>query len=311
MLFPPNAFLLGAQKAGTTTLAYLLSQHPDVCVSNPKEPHFFTRNWHKGLTWYQERFSNHNAICLDASVTNTQALLSDNPNSSNAAKCLQGIPKRVYNFNPHAKFIYLLREPVERTYSAYWWRVNLDFERNSFAEAIQKDSVYLDTSNYYGQIRLWLEYFPIDSFLFVLFDDLKKNPEYVAKKCFHFLGADPDNCQINLEVKNKTIRYNAFGRWVYKFIHKLNRANKRYLVPPTVKKVLPLITTNYQGIPPILEKDRVWLQEYFSEKNRSFEIVTGFSLDRWQPIVQSCDSNELSLSVKPTQQAVPADRLTV
>lgn len=306
MSFSPDVFLIGAQKAGTTSLAYLLAQHPGICVSNPKEPHFFTRNWNKGLAWYQERFSNYNAICIDASVTSTQALLSNNPNASHAGKSFQGVPKRVYAFNSNAKFIYLLREPVERTYSAYWWRVNLGFEFNRFAEAIQKDSVYLDTSNYYGQLCLWLEYFPIESFLFVLFDDLKKTPEQVAKNCFQFLGVDSENCQIHPEIKNKTIRRNAFGRWVYKFIRKLNKAGKGYLIPAVVKDFLPLITTNYKGIPPISEKDRVWLQEYFSEKNRNFEMLTGFSLDKWQPVTQPLCSNELSLNCAATQETLPS-----
>lgn len=43
MPFPPEVFLIGAQKAGTTTLAYLLSQHPNICVAKNKEPHFFLR----------------------------------------------------------------------------------------------------------------------------------------------------------------------------------------------------------------------------------------------------------------------------
>ena len=41
MSFPPEVYLIGAQKAGTTTLAYLLSQHPNICVAKTKEPHFF------------------------------------------------------------------------------------------------------------------------------------------------------------------------------------------------------------------------------------------------------------------------------
>ena len=59
MSFPPEVYLIGAQKAGTTTLAYLLSQHPDICVAKNKEPHYFTGNSSKDLACYQKQFPNY------------------------------------------------------------------------------------------------------------------------------------------------------------------------------------------------------------------------------------------------------------
>ena len=69
MSFPPNLFLIGAQKAGTTFLANLLGQHADICVSYPKETAYFTRNFGKGLNWYKAKYSELDAkYLLDATT---------------------------------------------------------------------------------------------------------------------------------------------------------------------------------------------------------------------------------------------------
>lgn len=56
MAFPPEVYLIGAQKSGTTTLAYLLAQHPDICLSEPKETHFFHNTGQKELIGIKNNF---------------------------------------------------------------------------------------------------------------------------------------------------------------------------------------------------------------------------------------------------------------
>ncbi len=282
MSFPPEIFLIGAQKSGTTTLAYWLSQHPQVCVSVPKEPHFFTRNWDKGFAWYQNRFSNYkNAVCVDASVTYSAASLSLKENLSQVRRARQGVPQRVYSINPAARFIYLLREPVERTYSGYWMSVNLGREKKSFAEAIRRNSDYLDISDYYGQLALWLEHFPLESFLFLLFEDLKKNPEQVVKDCFNFIGVDSKNCQIHPEVKNKSRVANVVGRRFNSFCFRLDNSEVGYLAPPYMRELVQKFTTDSRGFPEMPEKEQEFLRGYFSEKNYQLELLTGLALSQW------------------------------
>lgn len=284
MPFPPDLYLIGAQKSGTTTLAYLLSQHPNVCVAKSKEPHFFTANWRKGLAWYQTEFSNsENAICVDASTTYSMAPLSVRNNSRGNKNYLQDVPQRIYSLNPNAKFIYLLRDPVGRTYSAYWHYVTRGREKRKFGEAIRDDRFYLDVSNYYGQLALWLEYFPIESFLFLLFEDLKENPEKVAQECFKFIGVE-ENIQIHLEeVKNKTIYVNSVGRqfnWVF---NRLDRSGFGYFAPSGVREFVNKFTTDSnQASPKMQEQERAFLREYFSQDKHNLELRTGLCLSQWQ-----------------------------
>lgn len=282
MSFPPEVYLIGTQKAGTTSLAYLLSQHPDICVARTKEPHFFTTYLYRGLDWYKGNFSNYeNSVCLDASTTYAMAPLSEN-NSKKGR--LQGVPQRIHSISSNAKFIYLLRDPIERTYSAYWHYFNIGCEGKKFGEAIKNDFFYLDVSNYYGQLALWLEYFSLDSFLFILFEDLKKNPAKVAEECFQFMGVSSENIKVKLEApKNKSRYVNFVGRQCNRLFFTLDMWGHSHFAPSILRKTCKKLTTDFnKKIPPMSETDKLFLSEYFSEKNRQLAFLTGLSLDQWQ-----------------------------
>ena len=77
MAFPPQAFIIGAQRSGTTSLAFLLNQHPMIALAEPKEPNFLTMNWENGIDWYRSCFSREDAILLDASVSYSMAKIVD------------------------------------------------------------------------------------------------------------------------------------------------------------------------------------------------------------------------------------------
>lgn len=284
MPFPPEVFLIGAQKAGTTTLAYLLSQHPNICVAKTKEPHYFTGNSSKSLAWYQEQFLNHeNTICIDASTSYSFAPLSLD-NSYRAKKSFHNIPQRIHSLNPNAKFIYLLRDPIERTYSGYWHSFNTGREHRSFGEAIRNDYFYLDVSNYYGQLSLWLEYFPLESFLFLLFEDLKNNSEQAVKKCFEFLNIDSENIKINVrEHQNKTENVNFVGRRFNRIFKGLDYSGFGFMAPSLVRTFIQERTINSNNIiPRTPEKERGFLGEYFVDKNSDLANLTGLNLNKWQ-----------------------------
>ena len=284
MSFPPEVFLIGAQKAGTTTLAYLLSQHPHICVAKSKEPHYFTGNSGKKIAWYQEQFPNYkNALCIDASTSYSFAPLSSN-NSYMNKKCFHNIPRQIYALNPNAKFIYLLREPIARTYSGYWHSFNTGREHLSFWEAISNDYFYLDVSNYYGQITLWLKYFSFRSFHFILFEDLKKNPEQVVNNCFKFLKLDSENISINLqEHKNKTQNVNFIGRKFNRIFKGLDYSRLGFMAPSLVRSFVQEHTSkSAKKLMQMSEQERDFLNNYFADKNNSLMQFTGLDFSQWR-----------------------------
>ena len=190
----PNAFIIGAQKSGTSFLAALLGQHPDICVSRPKEPHFFSKYFDQGWEYYTGCFTEPNSkIILDASTTYTFLKPQRNLMDPRAPGLTAPVPKRIFDVNPDAKFIYLLRDPVERIKSAYLHKMRVDGVKNkriSLLECIENDPMLELVSKYSDQVERYLEYFDISQFRFFLFDDVIRNTEATLKHVCDFLEID-------------------------------------------------------------------------------------------------------------------------
>lgn len=191
MAFPPELFLIGAQKAGTTYLASLLDQHPDISVSKPKEPHYFTQNREKGVGWYRACFPapDQHKLFVDASPSYSLAPVHDWTTliEGRSESRFAGVPAGIARVSPSARFVYILRDPVRRIYSAYWHDVRHNQERRSLEKALEEEVSYINGSDYLGQISYFSQTFPIGRFLFLRFEDLQNDPATVVEACTRFL----------------------------------------------------------------------------------------------------------------------------
>jgi hypothetical protein len=106
----PDFLIVGAQKAATSSLYYYLSQHPNIIGSRPKEVCFFDRdeNYSKGINWYRKNFPK-------TKITKEAKYFEATP----AYIYRSFAAERIYNFNPKIKIIVILRDPVERAFSAW------------------------------------------------------------------------------------------------------------------------------------------------------------------------------------------------
>lgn len=281
--------MIGAGKSGTSTLAYLLDQHPRVTLSEPKEPDFFTYNWDRGLDWYRAKFDGPpNSTLIDASPSYSMAPLEEKMRRRWIDFGLEDVPEKVYSISPDAKLIYIMRDPVERTYSAYWHNARGGNESRDFSTSIREDPRHLEQGDYQAQLSLWLEYFPLSSFHFVLFEDLESAPELTARECLRFIDLDPEEAALELDSpKNQAYRATWVGR-------KANRLFARYPsakstvtktlrnTPPVARRMIKRVAAKPGGVPEMASEDREFLIEYFRERNRKLEHLTGLSLDKWQ-----------------------------
>jgi hypothetical protein len=292
MAFPPDVYLIGAAKAGTSTLANLLDQHPRVLVSQPKEPHFFTLNWDRGLDWYASRFPNSDhSICIDASTTYSMAPLTGKESTWLDYHKYVGVPEKVYSMSPSAKFIYILRNPISRTYSAYWADIRGGNENKGFRTSIRENPFYLDVSDYHGQLSVWLNSFPLERFFLVLFEDLTEAPEVVARKCLRFLGVGEPAELHMAQPLNTGYQVTWMGRGINRLANSSLRNHPRMWdalvtlqskTPESVRARFDKIRRGSKPIPAMKHEDREFLNEYFSDKNQALERLIGISLDRWQ-----------------------------
>jgi hypothetical protein len=266
--FPPRAYLIGAQKAGTTSLARVLDLHPRITLSHPKEPDFFTGNWERGWDWYAARFAPEpgNAVLLDASTSYSMA-----PVRPIAGSRLDKVPERIAAACPDPRFIYVLRDPVERAWSAYWHAVRAGSERESFERAVVPDSVYIRASRYSAQLSHFHRFFPATSFLCIDFRDLKADIGDVTRRCLEFLDL-PAGESIGTPAfhHNRSFVFNRFGSMMVKAVggqknlKQLNKALGGYIPAGLRHRIRSTMSSD---IPPISEKQgrllRILLEEEY------------------------------------------------
>ncbi|NNM00774.1 MAG: hypothetical protein HKO62_08500 [Gammaproteobacteria bacterium] len=286
MTFPPDIFLIGAQKAGTTSLAELLDQHPGISVSEPKEPAWFTRNRDRGEDWYRACFDHpEQHLCIDATPGYTLGPTPRFPESGSDS-AFSGVAARIAAANPDARFIYIVREPVARTYSSYWHHVRNGDERAPLRDAIVNTPLYLRGSDYAGQLHNYFEHFPRERFHIIAFNDLLRAPLEVAEGCCAFLGLDVSGLEFTPldRARNTSYSYSRAGRVLRGVLDMsgplqgLARGTLRRL-PDGLLNLARRTFTN--DIPPLGRADRVWLSELLHEAEQEFLQLAGWQAAPW------------------------------
>lgn len=225
-----NTFIVGAPKAGTTSLHYYLCQHRDVCMSSVKEPNFFS--FEEVSTLY------YNAIAI--SSTSAYHQLFDNQKkimgeASVSYLFYKDVPKRIYDYNPNAKIIIVLRNPVERAISHYLMDHRLGLCPHSMNDIFnnrEKWPIYfqqfLELGLYFNQVKRYLDTFSKEQVHIVFYDDFKQGIEDIMVDLFQFL--DLDNTLIDYTVQNP---FMSSSNPVISFLYKISWIRKG------VKKMMP------------------------------------------------------------------------
>jgi hypothetical protein len=179
----PNLVVIGAARCGTTSVHHYLDAHPSIAMSRLKELHFFVAesNWSRGLAWYESQFPDAGA-----------AVRGETSPSYTHWPRTEGVPERIAATLPDVKLVYLVRDPVERTLSAYWNGVRGGHERRSFGEAVTPGSAqrWVVGSRYGTQLERFLAHFPQERILVVDFDDLAHRRAATLRRVFRYLGVD-------------------------------------------------------------------------------------------------------------------------
>lgn len=181
----PTFLVIGAQKSGTSSLCDVLARHPDVFLTDPKEPYFFSHAdvWSRGLDWYRAQFAGagDRPAIGEGSTTYTQHLL------------YPDAPDRIATHLPDARLIFLARDPLERMRS-HWMhlRSRENREDRPFNEAVRERPEYLDHSRYDHQLSFYRERFPAEHLLVLQFEAYRADPDPVVRRCLEFIGVDPD-----------------------------------------------------------------------------------------------------------------------
>ena len=189
----PNLLIPGAGKSGTTSLHGYLANHPDVFMSEWKEPHFFSNPefYEKGLGEYAKLFADAGDVSIrgESSTTYLQ---------------LPHVIERIRASIEACRFIFVLRNPIDRTESHYRWMVSIGLEDRPLREALMSDfnqsptfndrvggtkfRFYVDESRYATYVRRYLDAFGRADMLVLTNEELLQNRQATLNRCARFLG---------------------------------------------------------------------------------------------------------------------------
>lgn len=176
----PDFVIIGAMKCATSTLHDQLAAQPGFVMSDPKEPNFFSdeENYARGMGWYHGLFASAKPgdLCGESSTHYSKLPRHDK------------VIERLVEHVPDAKFIYIMRHPVDRLVSHYiheWTQRVLEVP---LSQALHEHQALRDFSNYAMQLRPYFDTFGRERVLPVFFDQLRTHPQDVLERVCKFLG---------------------------------------------------------------------------------------------------------------------------
>ena len=264
----PNLVGCGAGKSGTTSLHYYLSQHPQIFMAPVKETHYFSKNYDKGESWYRSNFEG----CTSESIIGEFSTTYMN---------YPAVPARIAELIPQANLMFLLRNPIERAYSNYWFSVSIGQQApdRTFSDVIRTqkgNQLYVSPGFYYDLLSGFLRYFDRNQIYILITEELKKEPMQQMSSCYQYLGIDPSFVP-NLNQKfNVTVT--TSNKWKQKGDQNwlvVKRAIRPFFLrfPTSIRRRLSKIEQLFrlqmfnEERPPILEEDRDYLANIYQEHN--------------------------------------------
>jgi hypothetical protein len=262
------AMIIGAMKAGTSSLYRYLIQHPQICPCRLKEPEFFSD--HQGHGCDVERYDDlwdfrkdTHAYCLEGS--SGYAKFPEEPS----------VPENISTYGLDPRFIYLVRDPVERIVSEY----NYVRQHPHMQEGALMNEERVARSRYHLQLQRFLEYFPDkERYLILRFEDLKNDPRGVVESVFQFLEL-PSHQDMEFGVYNETAAVSTAEQW----FRKPGWYNVRQLVPAPMRASLRNALRRWTGAArrTLTAGERQTLREQLAPDAQKLSEAFGVDVQAW------------------------------
>ncbi len=283
--------IIGAQKAGTTSLKNYLAQHPDISVHLPEEFDYF-----QSESEYKKGFKH--SLTKKFSKPIQKILIAKNAGLYEREDYI----KKLKEHNANCKLIFLIREPIERTFSSYQMEkrnghINFDFTyiKNILSSKEPLDLNYyrkfIGLSLYSEKLKVIYKFFDKKNVFVFTFEEFKQNPQGICAQIFDIIGVKNDIIINTSKVHNQkqVIR----SRKVARTLTYLKKEGN--ILKLMIRAVLPYKTflSLAQGVKSLnysskklseeqLDSEtRKILMEYFEPYNRELELMTSINLKHW------------------------------
>ena len=263
--------VLGAHRCGTTWLHENLYHHPEIVLSkSKKELHFFDRkeNYNRGVNFYNDYFKIQEKNKLYGEVT---------PSYLSTIN----VPERIKFYFPKAKFIVMLRNPIERLYSHYKLNCGNHNIKESFSNYYNRKPIEKEEGRYIDYIQNYLKHFKKEQFLFLIFDELASNPLEFYRKILDFLDVNDKMYKpraLNTKSNSwQTKKHNLKNNFIYYTIRVLKRL-KYFNLSTKLENIIQ--KKNIQSY--ISTKDKNILNDYYRESITELESFLDIELINWK-----------------------------
>jgi hypothetical protein len=202
----PNFFIVGAAKAGTTSLYEYLDDIPNVFMSTIKEPHFFAPNVKAHLLSKIVR-DPEEYLNLFRGAEHATAIGEASP----SYLWDKDSPRRIHNIIPNAKIIAILRDPITRAFSHYLMNLRTGLENRSFYDALNHDynrtdkgwgisHLYVEIGLYADRVKEFIDTFGRERVKILIFEEFVADPFATVSNVMQFLEVDGE-IPINVNTK--------------------------------------------------------------------------------------------------------------
>lgn len=274
----PNIVVVGASKAGTTSMLNYLALHPEIAASTEKEMRFFQDPDH--LKWvgiYQEHFAVGTRYRAEATP-----FYSSTP-------CFPGVVDRMADLVPDAKIIYLVRDPIDRIVAEYVEQLQWRAAGGSFDERLRSPGDPLNylvaSSRYATQLREYQRRFPADQITVIDLADLSADVVGVMRDVFDSLDLEwPAISQDDFIPLNTRGEKKMFPEWMFELrrgpivraLHKLPQRPRQFLSDFAWRRLRASVER-----PELSEENRRLLAEVLAPEVADLRQMTGLSFSTW------------------------------
>ncbi|HMU64922.1 MAG: sulfotransferase [Nitrosomonas sp.] len=278
-----NAMIVGVEKAGTTSLLRYLSEHPEITSHEVMEMPYFVNDAIYRNGWDQS-FKDYFGL-----NTNRKIIL------AKSVGCMywNHVPERLYQHNSDLKLIAVLRNPVDRAYSAYWYALQMGREdKMTFEEAILAENERLKTNSDYHlryhaylhrglygyQINQLLKFFTPTQIKIIAYEEFKEKPTDTVNALFDFLGLDSVKVNTLVRHNETSTEKNQIISWLERQNPIIRKEISTFLPINLKNKIKSLLEkTNHkqsQKIPPIDERFKLQLINFFEDDNLLLQEIS-------------------------------------
>jgi len=263
----PNFFIVGAPRAGTTSLYQYLKETSGVYMSPTKEPNYFSSINASSLSSPPIK-DEKKYLKLFSKVKDEKAIGEASPNYLRDPKS----PELIHNAVPNSKIIIILRDPVERAYSSYLLRLSSG-KTYSFSQAIKQaiesDDDYktriINGGIYFESIQRFQKIFGIENVKIFIFEEFIQDETATIKKILSFLGIDsepPESIELTHNLLTKPRGRISLALLTNKTIRKFGR---KVLPSPTADLVVKRILGKKTKKEKIPQVDREFLEKFYKQ----------------------------------------------